>query len=175
MWIFRFRTFGLHFFALYWFALGFRIRPHLMYWWCFFHNQMYVIHHRNWHLWYYNRFLLINWYMMRAVDIVAPSMAAQVESHTVIFLWPRTRIVCVLYGEPKSKMNVSSCSFFVELLTMKYALPCAQHHNRRYVALLKHQKEKLIYVMVDIFLVALRNGLTRDSSSSGVKDWSRYF
>lgn len=146
-----------------------------MYWWCFFHNQMYVIHHRNWHLWYYNRFLLINWYMMRAVDIVAPSMAAQVESHTVIFLWPRTRIVCVLYGEPKSKMNVSSCSFFVELLTMKYALPCAQHHNRRYVALLKHQKEKLIYVMVDIFLVALRNGLTRDSSSSGVKDWSRYF
>lgn len=111
--------------------------------------------------------------MMRAVDIVAPSMAAQVESHTVIFLWPRTRIVCVLYGEPKSKMNVSSCSFFVELLTMKYALPCAQHHNRRYVALLKHQKEKLIYVMVDIFLVALRNGLTRESSSSkkSVAQW----
>lgn len=33
-----------------------------MYWWCFFHNQMCAIHHRNWHLWHYNRFLLINWY-----------------------------------------------------------------------------------------------------------------
>lgn len=32
---------------------------------------MYVIHHHNWHLWYYNRFLLINWY----IDIYEASEA----------------------------------------------------------------------------------------------------
>lgn len=45
------------------YTVGTHKRPQLMYGWCFFHNQMYIIHHHNWHLWYYNRFLLINWCM----------------------------------------------------------------------------------------------------------------
>lgn len=34
--------------------------------------KMYSIHHHNWHLWHYNRFLLINWYtttMTRCADL----------------------------------------------------------------------------------------------------------
>lgn len=59
-------------FFLYRITLGFWIwATHLMHRWWSFHNQMYAIHHRNWHLWHYNRFLLINWYMMRDYDIVA--------------------------------------------------------------------------------------------------------
>lgn len=52
-----------------------RTRPQWMHRWCFFHNRMCIVHHHNWHLWYYNRFLLINWCMahMKAVQTTNPN------------------------------------------------------------------------------------------------------
>lgn len=115
----------------------------VMYWWCFFHNQMCAIHHRNWHLWHYNRFLLINWYTMRPVGLNAryfqtnhrcsvsdPMLKLPTDA---IFLWPRSGNLRSLHFEKaKIKNKCFAQDALVYILewnarAMKYALDvCAQ-------------------------------------------------
>lgn len=126
-----------------------RTRPQLMYGWCFFHNQMFIIHHHNWHLWYYNRFLLINWCMAHMkrvmlkyarqrnqrsnqpksrrsilVATVSSSTTSQDENHTVIFFMATyTTAVAISYWIRSTTHGIHKLKLALEQLWNMRA-PC---------------------------------------------------